>query len=565
LEQLDYITHHDPLTHLPNRARFVSQLAAAMAQQPAQPMGVAYLDLDGFSRINDTYGRELGSELILEVGRRLQGALADGQHLGHIGGDEFAVILPLDGESFEPQLRHLLDAVARPLTLHGHTLQVSASLGFSRWPQHDKVDAEQLLRQADQAMYRAKLAGKNRHHLFDPVTDEHTRERYSRIDDIRLALAQREFVLFYQPKVNLCNGELLGLEALIRWQHPSLGLLTPAHFIPALDGHPLAITLGDWVIEAALAQLAAWKAQGFETRVSVNIDRLQLQDPLFATRLQAQVAAQPSLSAGYLELEILETGALENMGQVSALIRQLQGLGFECALDDFGTGYSSLTFLKQLGANTIKIDQSFVRGLLDDAEHAAIVHSVVGLASNFERVALAEGVETIEHGQALIEFGCEQGQGYAIARPMPAAALADWRARWQLPPPWRDASAIAPRDLPLLLAEVEHRGWMRQLQDWLNNPDTQATPPNRTHCRFGHWLQRPATLRRFDRHPDFLDLQAAHDAMHERVQVLAQARAQGTAQTLAQEWADLSNLAQRLSSHLRGLRTAEADSQWPPA
>jgi diguanylate cyclase (GGDEF)-like protein len=404
---------------------------------------VAYIDLDGLAAINAAHGLEIGNLVVMEVGHRLTHAMREREHIAHIGGDEFAVILgnlPTP-DAYQTPVKRLLEAVAAPMTLSGLNLNATASIGITLYPQGDKVDAEQLLRQADQAMYLAKLAGKNRHHVFDPVNDESTRERFLRIDEIRQGLLRSEFVLFYQPKVNLISGAVVGFEALIRWQHPTQGLLAPAKFIPTLDKHPMAITLGDWVIEAALAQLAQWNAQGIHTAVSVNIDSLQLHDPDFAVRLQRQLGAQPTVQANQLELEILETGALENMAHVSALINQLQTIGFECALDDFGTGYSSLTFLKQLTAHTIKIDQSFVRGMLDDDEHSAIVNSVLDLARNFDRQALAEGVETEAHGVALIECGCELAQGYAIARPMPSADVPLWLAQWHLPTLWAQAHA----------------------------------------------------------------------------------------------------------------------------
>ncbi|TXT35622.1 MAG: signal transduction protein [Comamonadaceae bacterium] len=438
--QLDHITHHDALTGLPNRKLFVQTLTQAMraATDAHHVLAVTYLDLDGLSAINDRHGSEVGNQLVLEISRRLRQLIHPHAHLAHIGGDEFAVILsPLDQpQAFEAPVKALLERVSAPMSLHGLMLQVTASMGITLFPQLDKIDAEQLLRQADQAMYLAKLAGKNRAHLFDPINDETTRAQFMRIDEIRRGLLKNEFVLHYQPKVHLSSGVVLGFEALIRWQHPSLGLLLPGLFIPALNQHPMAITLGNWVIDIALAQLAQWNALGIFTTVSVNIDSLQLHDPDFADRLQRQLNAQPTVQAKQLELEILETGALENMAHVSVLVNQLQRMGFECALDDFGTGYSSLTFLKQLQAHTIKIDQSFVRGMLDDAQHAAIVNSVLDLARNFARRPLAEGVETEAHGLALIELGCEFGQGYAIAHAMPADTVPLWLSQWQLPASW---------------------------------------------------------------------------------------------------------------------------------
>ncbi len=439
-EQIEHLSHHDALTGLPNRKLFVSQLTQAMQVIAAahQQLAVCYLDLDGLSAINDQHGREVGNQVLLHISQQLLGLGAPVAQVAHIGGDEFALVLAplLQPRAFEAPVKALLAAVSSRLTLPNLQLHVTASVGLTLFPQSEKMDAEQLLRQADQAMYLAKLAGKNRFHLFDPINDESTRAQFLRLDEIRRGLLNQEFVLHYQPKVHLTSGEVIGFEALIRWQHPSRGLLLPGLFIPALDQQPMAITLGNWVIVTALAQLARWNATGLHTMVSVNIDSQQLHDPDFADRLQRQLGAAATVAPQQLELEILETGAMENMAHVSALVQQLQRLGFECALDDFGTGFSSLTFLKQLPARTIKIDQSFVRGMLDDPQHAAIVNSVLDLARNFDRRALAEGVETQAHGCALIAAGCPFGQGFAIAHAMPAEEVPHWLTQWHAPDCW---------------------------------------------------------------------------------------------------------------------------------
>jgi diguanylate cyclase (GGDEF)-like protein/PAS domain S-box-containing protein len=565
-EQIDYITHHDALTGLPNRKMFVALLAIAMADCATLQNGlaVAYIDLDGLAAINDSHGLDVGSQLIVEISRRLAENLGEHQHIAHIGGDEFAVILgKLDHpEAHITPVKRLLEVVSAPISIEGLSLRVTASIGITLFPQNDKVDAEQLLRQADQAMYLAKLAGKNRHRLFDPVNDESTRTRFLHINEIRQGLLMGEFTLHYQPKVHLISGEVIGFEALIRWQHPTRGLLLPAAFIPTLDKHPMAITLGDWVIEAALAQLAQWNAQGMDTAVSVNIDGVQLHDPDFADRLQRQLRAQPTVRPNQLELEILETGAMENMAHVSALIGQLQNIGLECALDDFGTGYSSLTFLKQLTAHTIKIDQSFVRGMLDDAEHAAIVNSVLDLARNFDRRALAEGIETEAHGQALIEFGCEYGQGYAIARPMPATSLPQWLSQWRVPECWMKSEAVGLQDIPALLAEVEHRAWLKYLHAFVAQLAPYPPIQDSGACRFGLWLSKPSTRRRFSQHPDFAVLVALHDTLHQQAhQLVSQRLANGHAD-VSTALAALDALSEEMLGELRTLRLAEPDSQW---
>ena len=516
--QVDFVTHHDVLTGLPNRAQFLDLLRVCMANSDTlqSKLAVAYIDMDGFAALNAQFGRDVGNQLIVQLGKRLAQAVRDRQYLARIGGDEFAVILTglKTADDYLIPVQRMLEALSQPMDVQGRTAQITASIGISQFPQGDTMEAEQLLRQADQAMYLAKLAGKNRLHVFDPMKDESARERFMRIEEVRLGLAQGEMRLYYQPKIWLASGEVVGFEALIRWQHPQRGLVSPGQFIPLLEQHPLGIQVGNWVIETALAQLSQWNAEGLRTCLSVNIESLQLQDPDFVPRLARQLAAQPSVEATQLELEILETGALNNMAHVSRLIAQLQGMGVACSLDDFGTGYSSLTFLKQLAAETIKIDQSFVRGMLDDSEHASIVTSVLGLARSFDRHTLAEGVETEAHGQMLVELGCEMAQGYAIAHPMPAEAVSAWLAQWHPPASWQATSALEQADVPLLMGEVEHRAWMKALKARLDgHPDTPA-PHSHDTCRLGHWLDKPATRQRYGHLRTFETLVQHHAALH---------------------------------------------------
>jgi len=438
--ELEHIAHFDVLTGLPNRVLLGDRMhqAMALATRQQQQLGVVYLDLDGFKAVNDRYGHEVGDQLLVTVATRMKAALRDCDTLGRIGGDEFvAVLLDLaDSHSCMALLQRLLDAASEPVQ-HGElVLQISASLGVTLFPQAEDLEADQLLRQADQAMYQAKLAGKNRYHFFDDAQDRQARDQHETLANIRQALARREFVLFYQPKINMRSGALIGMEALIRWQHPQQGLLAPAHFLPAIEDHPLAVDVGEWVLASALAQMAQWRAAGLVLPVSVNVGARQLQQPNFVARLHALLVAQPTVPPGQLEMEVLETSALEDIQGVSKVIQDCSDMGVRFALDDFGTGYSSLTYLKRLPVAVLKIDQSFVRDMLVDADDLAILQGIIGLAGAFRREVIAEGVETAAHGQRLLQLGCELGQGYGIARPMPAGEVMAWAARWQANPVW---------------------------------------------------------------------------------------------------------------------------------
>jgi EAL domain-containing protein (putative c-di-GMP-specific phosphodiesterase class I) len=341
-------------------------------------------------------------------------------------------------------LTRLLAAAAQPVLSGDFILQVSASLGVTFYPQEQDIDPDQLLRQADQAMYQAKLAGKNRYQIFDAELDRDLRGHHESLERIRLALMQGELVLHYQPKVNMRTGKVIGSEALIRWQHPEKGLLTPAMFLPLIENHSLAVDVGEWVIDTALTQMERWHEVGLDQPVSVNIGARQLQQSNFVQRLHAILAKHPHIQPASLELEVLETSALADIAQVSKVIQDCALIGVRFALDDFGTGYSSLTYLKRLPVALLKIDQSFVHDMLEDPDDLAILEGVIGLAAAFKREVIAEGVETVAHGNLLMQLGCDKAQGYGIARPMPAHEMPAWAVAWQPPMSWCQRSSDAP-------------------------------------------------------------------------------------------------------------------------
>jgi diguanylate cyclase (GGDEF)-like protein/PAS domain S-box-containing protein len=438
--ELDRIAHFDALTGLPNRLLLADRLYQAMNQVTRRglTLAVAYLDLDFFKGINDQHGHAVGDELLVAIAHRLKQTLREADTLARMGGDEFvAVLIDLESaEASQPMLERMVRAAAEPVAVGDLWLQVSASLGVTFYPQGPEMDADQLLRQADQAMYQAKLSGKNRFHLFDAEQDSNIRGHHESLENIRLGLERNEFVLHYQPKVNMRSGCVVGAEALIRWQHPQRGLLAPAAFLPATEDDPIAVAIGEWAIDTALRQIEQWRESGLDLPVSVNIGARQLQQADFVERLQAILTRHPQVASNLLELEILETSALKDIAQVSQVIEACAQIGVMFALDDFGTGYSSLTYLKRLRVSLLKIDQSFVRDMLDDPDDLAILEGVIGLASAFKRDVIAEGVETVAHGTRLLQLGCDLGQGYGIARPMPGAAMPAWATAWRPAPEW---------------------------------------------------------------------------------------------------------------------------------
>jgi diguanylate cyclase (GGDEF)-like protein/PAS domain S-box-containing protein len=431
--QLERAAHYDALTGLPNRVLLADRLRKGMIAclERNVSLAVLYLDLDSFKQINDLHGHTIGDQLLLILAQRMKDVLRDGDTLSRIGGDEFVAVL--NGLEHEidcfPIIERLLHTAAQPFLLADLELTITVSIGVTFYPR-DNGEADLLMRHADQAMYQAKQQGKNQFAIFDIVQGEATIRLQQLVTSLRKAIIQNELVLYFQPKVNLRTKELIGAEALVRWQHPELGLLPPSEFLPPIAEHPISVALGEWVIDHALEQISAWAGHGLDLPVSVNIGAHQLLSGAFKIRLTELLAKHPDVSPDHLELEILETSALQDLDQVSTLMYDCVNLGVGFSLDDFGTGYSSLTYLKRLPAAVIKIDQSFVRGMLEDPNDFAIVVGVVGLAKAFYRQVIAEGVETAEHGESLLKLGCTLAQGYGIARPMSAHDFLDWARLW---------------------------------------------------------------------------------------------------------------------------------------
>ena len=436
--QLKQMAYFDALTGLPNRVLLVDRLLQGMAQSRRAKtlMAVCYLDLDGFKAINDTLGHDQGDRVLVEMGRRVASVLRGGDTVARLGGDEFVVLLMglADATECREAVARMLDQIAMPLTMLPGSPHVSASVGATLFPLDDE-NPDTLLRHADQAMYRSKLAGKNMLSLFDTEEDRSSRSHHDRLARMRQALDEGELLLYYQPKVDMRRGRVTGMEALLRWQHPEHGLLGPMEFLPPIENDDLIVDIGDWVMRQALQQINAWNAAGLRLQVSVNVAARQLQADNFSDKLaQAQAHCPDCLQQ--LELEILETAALEDMVKTARVIEECRALGVGFALDDFGTGYSSLTYLRRLPVKTLKIDQSFVREILNDPSNQLIVQAVIGLANAFQLHVIAEGVESVAHGRLLLQLECDHAQGYGISRPMPGAAVADWVRDWRADPSW---------------------------------------------------------------------------------------------------------------------------------
>ncbi|MCU1735875.1 MULTISPECIES: bifunctional diguanylate cyclase/phosphodiesterase [unclassified Pseudomonas] len=443
LHTLQWRVGHDVLTGLPNRA-FLSDLlnqALDFSRREAIPLAVCMLDLDGFKAVNDGYGHASGDMLLVEVAARLRTIMRGEDVVARLAGDEFVLILRYvhDAEELHAALQRVLGAISAPYSILGQTIHVDASIGVTLFPADDE-DADTLLRHADQAMYLAKQSGRNRFHLFDVSLDQEVKATHQTVALIRQALANGEFRLAYQPKVNMRTGRVVGFEALMRWQHPHEGLLQPQAFLPLVAQTDVIIDIGEWVIDRVMAQMQAWGRAGHEWPVSLNIAARHFQRGDFVERLRALLMRHAEVPPHMLDLEIIESVAIENIQRVSQCLQDCQTLGVRFSLDDFGTGYSSLSYLKRLPSQTIKIDRSFVRDILHDQDDLALTTAVIGLARAFGREVIAEGLESAEHGRLLMSLGCDVAQGYFIARPMSADEVPAWVEAFEPPALWRSVT-----------------------------------------------------------------------------------------------------------------------------
>ncbi|HNM76597.1 MAG: EAL domain-containing protein [Candidatus Accumulibacter phosphatis] len=520
--QLEQAAHYDALTGVPNRVLLADRMRQALAQiqRGGGLMAVCYLDLDNFKPVNDSYGHEIGDRLLAEVAERLRDCLRGGDTVARLGGDEFVLLLLglTCRDECETTMMRVLESLKTPFALLGTSVLITASVGVSLYPDDDS-DADTLLRHADQAMYLAKQLGRNRMQIFDHEENRRARHQRETVERARIALERGEFVLHYQPKVDMRRNSITGVEALIRWAHPDRGLLPPIEFLPWIEDDDFIAELGDWVIGEATRQTGEWHALGLNIPVSVNVAARHIQRPDFVERLGSHLAAHPELPHGVLRVEILESAALDDISSVSRVIEACHALGVGVELDDFGTGYSSLTYLRRLPVDALKIDQSFIRDMLEDREDLAIVEGVIGLADAFKMDVIAEGVETVEHGVMLMSLRCDLAQGYGIARPMPGAAVAEWAAGHRPHPSWQlwASKCLEHEHLPLMLAQYDHIKWVQRVIEDLEKPGVAPSGEELTNphqCRFGHWYDRDGH-RSFGHLSEFREIAPIHRRVHE--------------------------------------------------
>lgn len=520
---------HDTLTGLANRQLFIERLGhtLAIAKRDDRLVAVGVVDLDGFKQINDRLGHAAGDDVLRQVSRRIQGSIRETDTLARLGGDEFGLVLghAVNIQEIHSVLHRCITVIATPFVLEsGETVPLTGSIGVAVYP-FDDVDLNSLMRHADLALYRAKDAGGNGFAFFEQPLEDQMMERHRARVEIQDAFRRRQFVVHYQPQVEMARGTVLGFEALIRWQHPERGILMPAEFIRVIeeDAH-FVRGLGRFVLEEVATQLERWRAGGLQTTASVNIGARHLLAPEFLNDVREVLARHPGVAQA-LTLEVTETDALRDLGLSAQVLNECRGLGPMVSIDDFGSGYASLTYLQKLPIDQIKIDQGFVRGLLNDPKNIAIIASLISASRLLGIDMIAEGVESIEHGSLLLKLGCSAGQGYAIARAMDPAQVPAWAASWAPDDHWVRIGAhpYAAENHGLLMLLMQHEKQMRlllaRITETFTAPVSTTVGLEEFHCVIEDWYATEGA-RLFGDLPQFTMLRDAYHRLCDEVRDL---------------------------------------------
>jgi diguanylate cyclase (GGDEF)-like protein len=426
-DRILFMANHDALTGLPNRTLLNDRLSQALryAQRYDRWVTVLFVDLDNFKFINDSLGHNAGDEFLKTIAKRMVQRVRVTDTVVRIGGDEFVIVLfdqPKDVAVISETVQKIQSAIAEPVRLEGHDLRVTSSIGIANYPD-DGIDAEALLTNADAAMYRAKDVGRDNFQVYTPELNTKVHEKFLLQEELRNAVARSEFVLHYQPQVDLHTGRVFAVEALVRWNHPRLGMVPPIEFIPIAEETGLIVPIGDWVLREACRQNKVWQDAGLPLMVvSVNVSARQFSEK----NLIASVAGalkESGLDAKYLELEVTESLIMQDVGLAVATMKDLQGLGVQLSIDDFGTGYSSLSALKTFPVTRLKIDKSFIDGLLVNESDRAVANAIISLGQKLNLRVIAEGVETEAQAACLRDINCDEMQGYLFSKPLPASEI----------------------------------------------------------------------------------------------------------------------------------------------
>ncbi len=520
-KELERMAHYDVLTGLPNRSLFTDRFNRAIAdsKRAEKQLAVCFIDLDNFKPVNDNFGHGVGDLLLIEVAKRISEVVREQDTVSRQGGDEFVVLLKdiAPSQQYKQVIERIHYSLAEPYIIDNIEHNIAASSGISIYPS-DGDDIDTLLRHADQAMYQAKLSGKNRYEFFNLSQNQEWGTKRQQLDEIEQALMNDEFSLYYQPKIDMVSGKVFGVEALIRWLHPEKGTILPLDFLPLVTDTDLEITIGNWVIEQTLSQLHVWQQSGYDLQVSINVSSLHLQSNNFSKTIAEYLESHPSIKPQNIEFEVLENSTLNNLNTISkALTTCKEYLGVSFSLDDFGAGHSSLAHLRDLAVDSIKIDSDFINGILNDPSDYAIIDSVISLANAFNKNLIAEGVETTEQGLVLINMGCRQAQGNAIAPPMPAKDILSWLNNYSANEKWQHygSTAFTTREKRVNLFILLGETWYNQFILDIQSPPKKIDPSStliREHCHCEYWLKRVKQEQVFEPEP-LAKFETIHDEL----------------------------------------------------
>jgi len=513
--EVKHLAYHDKLTGLPNRELLADRLqqARANAKRNNELVVICYMDLDGFKPVNDTYGHHVGDELLIEIARRFKGHIRDGDTIARIGGDEFVIVLTgLEVlQQVHQSLQRIHNIINQPFVIDTHRIHITCSIGATLYPSDDN-DTDTLLRHADQAMYQAKESSSTDYIIFNSTGNMNYERKMK--EDFTHALATSQLLLHFQPKIKLSSGELIGFEALLRWNHPQKGLLYPDDFLSIITSTALEIPLGEWVISEALKILHVWHQQKIPYSLSVNISPKHIQTGDFFDFVRQELLNYPQAIAKKLDFEILETSAIGDTQLVIENINLCKSLGIGFMLDDFGTGYASLAYFQRLPVDKLKIDQNFIKKLLENSEDLNIVEGILSLSKSLKRPVVAEGVESLEIALMLLYMGCEYAQGYGIAMPMAYDEISQWVSSWRGDVKWEKLLEYQKnypnRDISVAL--YTYSNWVARIEAFVLQGG-EAPTVDEQDCHFTHWY-KGIGRNRFGTRQSYPFVQAIHHEAH---------------------------------------------------
>ena len=561
-ESARFLSHYDPLTNLPNEVLVRDVIAERLfaAREKGGRLTVLHLALRGFIEINDTLGYGKGDAVLRVVADRLRACVYPGDIVARVGGAEFTLLV--DGLEDEAAAltfgRSIATHLEEPIAIDGERMELEVNVGIAHDQGPGSHTPEQLLRHAHMATYRAAAEGPGELICFTPEIEAAIVNRQTLREQIARGLERNEFVLHFQPQVEMQTGKLVGFEALVRWKHPERGLLGPGEFLPAIDGHSLISQLGEYVLDAALRQMEAWLADGLHARMNVNIAPCQLRTADFPQRVAAALARYPAVNPTDITLEIVESAAVEDMEHTIAAMQATSLLGVRWALDDFGTGYSSLTQLQRLPVDEVKMDQSFTKAALADITSLSIMNGLTAAILPMRRMLVAEGVEEVSQGTVLLDLGCSIGQGFAIARPLPPEEVVQWLAEWRPDPAWQRSRLNMRRwDYLLLLAgwQEEEARLVRIALEALQGDSCPDSLPDVHSCRLGLWCSGPGKDN-FGEMPLFLEIDRLHRHLHATIQEMLQRKVAGDEDGATQASFELTQASANLIARMEELSDA---------